>query len=104
MSTSSSHSLNALQPFAAFLEPLVRSIVGQAVEEVLAQLEVDEARLGSDRLWYSEAEASAMLGLPSHRLRDCRRRGEITGSKIGKAIGYERSELLRFLRDQRVTP
>jgi hypothetical protein len=92
-----------LQLLVTLTEPLTKAVVAQAVEELLAQRAADKSRLGS-RLWFSEAEASAMLGLPSHRLRDCRRRGEITGSKVGKAIGYERSELLRFLRDQRVTP
>ncbi len=77
-----------------------RPLVEATVTETLAQIEGDDARLG-DRLWYPESEAAGLLGLPAHRLRDCRRRGEIVGSKIGKTIGYERGELLRFLRDQR---
>ena len=92
----------ALQALVASLAPLLSPVIAQTVEETLAQREADEAKLTDGRLWYSEAESAAMCGLPAHRLRDCRRRGEITGSKIGKAIGYERAELLRFLRAQRI--
>lgn len=78
----------------------IRPLIEVTVTEVLARLEEDDARLNG-RLWFPEAEAAGLLGLPAHRLRDCRRRGEIVGSKIGKTIGYERGELLRFLRERR---
>ena len=80
----------------------LRPVIEATVAEVLAQREADEARIG-DRLWVAESTAAAaLLGLPVHRLRDARRRGEIVGSKIGKTIGYERAELLRFLKAQRI--
>jgi len=91
-----------LRFLVASLAPFVQPLVSEAVSETLAQIANDEARLGDGRLWLSEAEAAGLLGLPAHRLRDCRRRGEISGCKVGKAIGYEREELLRFLRDQRI--
>jgi len=84
----------------ALIEPILRPFVAQTVAEVLSQLEADQAQL-RDRLWFPESESAALLGLPAHRLRDCRRRGEIVGSKVGKTIGYERGELLRFLRERR---
>ena len=77
-----------------------RPLVEATVAETLAKVDADEARLGG-RLWYPESEAAGLLGLPAHRLRDCRRRGEIVGSKIGKTIGYDRGELLKFLRERR---
>lgn len=88
----------ALQPLVDLLAPLVRPIVAEAVAETLAQREADEARLG-DRLGYTEAEGAALLGVASHVLRDCRRRGQIQARLVGKRFIYERAALLRFLRD-----
>lgn len=95
-----------LRLIAVMLMSFLRPFVAETVAEVHAQRDADEAKLGDrNRLWVPEAEAaSSWLGLPTHRLRDCRRRGEIVGCKIGKTIGYERAELLRFLRAQRLEP
>ena len=38
----------------------------------------------NERIGYTELEASKLLGVPVHVLRDARRRGEITARKIGK--------------------
>ena len=68
------------------LRPLVQAVV----DEVLASIGTDEARLPSERLAYPEPEAAARL------------RGEITGSLLGRRYVYERTELLAWLRRQRV--
>jgi len=83
---------------SAELRPLIREIVA----EIFQQQQADDAKLVGDRLYYREVEAAALLGLPSHRLRDCRRRGEIVGTQVGRGIGYTRDELLDFLRRQRL--
>lgn len=80
------------------LRPLVQAVV----EEVLASIGTDEARLPSGRLGYPEAEAAALLGLKPHVLRDARLRGEITGSLLGKRYVYSRDDLLAWMRRQRV--
>ena len=76
-------------------------LVKQIVSEILTQQGADVSRMG-ERLWIREAEAAALFGLPGHCLRDCRRRGEIVGTKIGKKIGYTREDLLTFLRGRRL--
>ena len=35
------------------------------------------------RLAFTEPEAAALLGVKPHVLRDCRRRGELQGAKVG---------------------
>jgi Helix-turn-helix domain len=87
---------DTLAPLLALMEPLVRSIVIQTVEETLLQREADEARLG-DRIAYTEAESAALLSVQQHVLRDCRRRGEISAKLVGKRYLYSRAELLRLL-------
>jgi hypothetical protein len=74
------------------LEPLITKVVAK----VLAQREVNGEKLG-DRLAYNEAEAAALLGVKAHVLRDCRLRGELVGSKVGKRVMYSRDTLLKFL-------
>ena len=54
-----------------------------------------------DKIAFTEPEAAAILSLRPHVLRDARLRGEISGSRVGKRILYERTELLRFLHQQR---
>lgn len=79
----------------------LRPAISIAVSETLEQL-VDEAGLlPKTRLAFPEAEAAALLGVAKHVLTDARRRGEITGSRVGKKITYTRSELLAFLDRQR---
>jgi hypothetical protein len=80
----------------ADLAPLVREITMQVID----QLREDDAQLNG-RLAYPEAEAAALCGVRPHVLRDCRLRGEITATKIGRHVAYERDELLAFLRRQR---
>lgn len=76
-------------------------VIVKTVEETLRQIQADET-LVADRLAYPEKEAATLLGIKSHVLRDCRRRGEIAGSLVGKRFLYERGELLQFLRNRRV--
>jgi hypothetical protein len=85
-----------LDPVA--LQPLVELVVS----EVLARVRADEARL-ADRLAYSEEEASRLLGLETHQLRDERLRGNIAASQIvGRRIRYTRDDLLRYLAARRL--
>ena len=84
----------------SFDEADLRPVIQQIVAATLVQIQSDEAKLG-DRLAYTEPQAAAILGIRPHVLRDARLRGEISGSRVGKRILYERDELLRFLRQQR---
>ncbi len=74
------------------LRPLVRAVVA----EILGSL----PDLAPERLAFPEVEAAQLLGLPSHRLREARRRGELKGTRVGRAIVYQRGELLRYLADR----
>lgn len=70
---------------------IVHQIVRQVVEQIL------EAHDESGRLGYCEHEAARLLGIPKHRLRDARLRGEIRAGKIGKLTMYSRRQLLAYL-------
>ena len=80
----------------AVLRPLIERVVGAVLDRLDSQREA----IG-ERIAYSEAEAAALLGVQRHVLRDARLRGELSGSRVGKGIRYEREELLRFLRSRR---
>ena len=75
------------------LRPLVKSVIA----EVLMELEQLKETHGG-RLAYTEAEAANMLGLNQHQLRDIRRRGEISHSRIvGNQIRYTHQDLMGYL-------
>jgi hypothetical protein len=57
------------------LKPLVQAVVNEAI----AQLRADEAKLNG-RLAFTEPEAAALIGVPRHSLRDARLRNEIRAS------------------------
>ncbi len=78
------------------LKPVIREVV----HVIWEKLQSREASIG-DRLAYTESEAAEALNVKRHVLRDARLRGEITASKIGKRIVYEKSELIRFLVERR---
>jgi hypothetical protein len=74
------------------LMPLIKSVVTQVLTE-MEQLR----RTNSNRLVYSEVEAAAMLGLHRHQLRDIRRRGEISYTRlVGRRIGYTMDDLMAY--------
>ena len=79
-----------------FDEETIRPLVKLAVAEALDHLETERAKLNG-RIAYTEPEAAALLGVRPHVLRDCRRRGEIEGAKVGSKIVYTRDDLLEFL-------
>ena len=81
------------------LQPLVHL----AVAEALDRLEADRAKL-SGRLAFTEPEAAVLLGVKPHVLRDCRRRGELQGAKVGSKIVYTRDDLVEFLERQKENP
>jgi excisionase family DNA binding protein len=72
----------------------LRPIVETVVAEVLAQRQAVEQKL--DRIGYTEAEAAELLGMPRHKLRDARLRGEITARKVGRGFLYSRQKLIEF--------
>jgi hypothetical protein len=79
------------------LRPLIRVVV----EEVLAQVRADEAKLNG-RLAYGESEAAALLGLQPHQLRDERLRGRVEASVgPGRRVLYTREQLLKYLVGRR---
>lgn len=79
------------------LEPLVTKVV----VKVLAEREENAEKFGG-RLAFTEPEAAALLGVRPYVLRDCRLRGEIVGSKVGKRVMYSRETLLKFLAANRM--
>jgi hypothetical protein len=72
----------------ADLAPLVQA----AVDAVIAR----RAELG-DRLAYPEQEAARLLGIKPYVLRDARRRGEISGRRVGRSFVYTQRSLLAWL-------
>ena len=78
----------------------LRPLVHLAVAEALERLESDRAKLNG-KLAFPEAEAAMLLGVKPHVLRDCRRRGELQGAKVGSKIVYTRADLLDFLDRQK---
>lgn len=81
----------------AALEPLIKQIGGQ----LLVEFEARNAIMG-DKLCYGKDEASRLLGLKRHQLRDARLQGKISYSRIvGGRIRYLRDDLLKYLADNR---
>ncbi|MFZ1932196.1 MAG: helix-turn-helix domain-containing protein [Thermoguttaceae bacterium] len=78
----------------------LRPLVQLAVAEALDRLEAERAKL-QGRLAFTEPEAAVLLGVKPHVLRDCRRRGELQGAKVGSKIVYARADLLEFLDRQK---
>lgn len=78
----------------------LRPLISLAVAEALDRLETERAKLGG-KLAYPEAEAAMLLGVKSHVLRDCRRRGELQGARVGSKVVYTRADLLEFLDRQK---
>jgi hypothetical protein len=77
----------------------LRELVRPIAQEIAAAI---GTRSGDDeQLAYPEAQAAKLLGIATHQLRDARLRGEITATKVGGRIGYERSELLAYLARNR---
>jgi len=85
-----------------FADEDVQPIIAAAVRETLAQLEADQAGFPVGCLALHEPDAAKAVGVERHALRDSRLRGEVVGAKVGKRVVYERSELLRFLAQQRI--
>jgi hypothetical protein len=78
----------------------LRPLVQLAVAEALDRLEAERAKL-QGRLAFTEPEAAVLLGVRPHVVRDCRRRGELQGAKVGSKIVYTRADLLEFLDRQK---
>ena len=78
----------------------LRPLVQLAVAEAMDRMEQERAKFNG-RLAFTEPEAAALLGVKPHVLRDCRRRGELQGSRVGSRILYTRADLLDFLERQK---
>ena len=83
-----------------FDQDALRPLVHLAVAEALERMEAERAKFNG-RLAFTEAEAAVLLGVKPHVLRDCRRRGELQGAKVGSRIVYTRADLLEFLERQK---
>jgi hypothetical protein len=81
-------------------EAVFQSLVDTAVQRALARIGEERTRLNG-RLAYTEPEAAALVGVKPYVLRDCRRRGELPGAKVGSKIVYTRSDLEAFLERQK---
>ena len=77
----------------------LRPVIQEVVRAVLNEVETERAKLDG-KIAYDEASAAALLSVNRHQLRDCRLRGEISGSRCGKRVLYSRAELLKFLERQ----
>ena len=78
----------------------LRPLVQLAVAEAMDRMETERAKFNG-RLAFTEPEAAILLGVKPHVLRDCRRRGELQGAKVGSRIVYTRAGLLEFLDRQK---
>jgi hypothetical protein len=78
----------------------LRPLVHLAVAEALDCMEEERAKFNG-RLAFTEPEAAVLMGVKPHVLRDCRRRGELQGAKVGSRIVYTRADLLEFLERQK---
>lgn len=75
------------------IEPAeLRAMISEVVSETLAALDFPAGRVA-----LTEPEAAKSLGRPRHCLRDARLRGELQGSKAGKAWVYTRRDLMEWL-------
>ena len=83
-----------------FDQDALRPLVHLAVAEAMAGVEEERARF-SGRLAFTEPEAAVLLGVRAHVLRDCRRRGELQGARVGSRIVYTRDDLIGFLDRQK---
>ena len=79
-----------------FDQDALRPLIHLAVAEALERMEAERAKFNG-RLAFTEPEAAVLLGVKPHVLRDCRRRGELQGAKVGSKIVYTRADLLEFL-------
>lgn len=73
--------------------------IAAAVADELERRAADNRRLPDDSLGVPEPKAAAMLGIKPHVLRDARRRGEISGRRVGRSVVYEKAALVAWLRD-----
>ena len=78
----------------------LRPLVALAVAEALDRMEEERAKF-QGRLAFTEPEAAVLLGVKPHVLRDCRRRDELQGAKVGSKIVYTRADLIEFLERQK---
>lgn len=78
----------------------LRPLVCLVVAETIHRLESERAKFNG-RLAFTELEAATLLGIKPYVLRDCRRRGELEGSRVGSKIVYTRADLLEFLERQK---
>jgi hypothetical protein len=85
----------------AFSPEVLRPFLDMSVEQALQRFREEEAALSPGQIAIYEQDAGPMCGIPSHVVRDARLRGEITGSRLGKRIVYERDELVRWVRANR---
>jgi hypothetical protein len=86
----------SIQFSSEFLRRLIREAVAETLERQKAAGEDNQGRLA-----YREEEAAEMLGVNPWVLRDCRRRGEIQGSRVGSKILYTRPDLQQFLEQRK---
>ncbi len=80
-------------------EDLVDEIANRLVDRVVAKLadHLGQQETTPGRMAFSEAEASELLGVEPHVLREQRRLGRIEHSRIGRRIAYTPEQLADFL-------
>ena len=85
------------------LDPLLDAIADRVAERLERGASTAD-RIGQpQRIGYTEAEAAQLMGIPNHRLRDARLRGEISAKKVGRGYVYSRRSLLAWLEKSDLT-
>lgn len=89
----------ASSPVQLHLDPdQIRPLITEIVRAVLTDLEANRFILIDGKLAVTEAQAAELLGLHSWQLRDLRRDGRISHSRVvGNRIRYTANDLLTYL-------
>ena len=61
-------------------------------------------RTDDEKMLFTEAEASAMLGVKPRQMIDLRRRGEIGFVRVGRLVRYRRKDMEKFVADHAINP
>jgi hypothetical protein len=68
-------------------------LIDRIADRVVAKLQ-NGSGAGSETIAYREPQAAQLLGIPQHRLKAARLRGDIKASRVGRAFLYTRRALL----------
>ena len=73
------------------------SPIQDAIDRAVQTIATLERLNHADRIAYSEAEATALIGCKPKTLRDLRLQGQLRAKRVGKSWFYTRDALIQFL-------